>query len=230
MQKDRFEKISDNYAQLANEVWEVQGLNYQDFQKSVFDAVRENIPNFKNRSILDIGVGDGETSARFVENGCTNVVGLDLNPTMLKQSKKRFGNKIKLVHGDARDLSRFRKDDFYIIISATTIHNVPTSERLSIWSELKRLDPELIVMADKITDPNPKLHKQKYDSEIKALNLVFWDRYGLEEQAREWVKHYGVDEEERLEIEEIKANLGSKYNIEITLEMGMNKTVVCRRK
>lgn len=229
MSNDRFTKISDNYASLAHEVFKAQGLDYRKLQDSVFDAVKEDIPDFRNKAILDIGIGDGETSLKFIEAGCKNITGIDLNPTMLEQAKNRFDDKVKLIKADTRDLGQFHSGEFDIIISGTTIHNIPKTERQKVWSELLRLNPEIIALLDKIADPDPDIHKQNYDREVAALKEVY-EKHKMHEAAKEWEKHYEVDEKEKMELQEVKENLSKKYDIKLVFEMGMNKTVVCKRK
>jgi len=232
MQKDRFTKISSDYAELFYEVYSVQGLDYKKFEESVFENVKKLVPNFRNVPILDIGIGDGETSIPFLEAGCRRLVGIDLNPEMIKSAKKRlkrFGDSIKLFQMDATKMS-FKTSEFPIIISAMAIHNISKKDRIGLWKELIRLSPDIFVNAEKITDPDPMKYKTYYDNEIRAIKKVYGDKYGLHEVEKEWIKHYEDDEKERLLMSEIENNIGKEYNIEIVFEMGLGKTVVAIKK
>lgn len=228
--KDRFTKIAKNYGDLFDEVFQFMGFDYEKLEESVFKGVAENDPDFVNKTILDIGVGDGETTARFIEAGCGRITGIDLNPTMLSASRKRFGEKIKLIQEDATNLENFKPEDFSIIISGATIHNISKEERKKLWTGLLKLKPDLIVIMDKIADKDSIKHKKSYDNELEAINAIYQDKYGLKEEADAWVEHYKQDEKERLELEEIINNLEEIYSIKVVFEMGMNKAVVCRRK
>ena len=70
---DRFEKISRNYGELFSEVFEVQGMDYRRLQESIFEQVSQ-IEGYKEMPILDVGVGDGQTSQKFIEVGCQDYV------------------------------------------------------------------------------------------------------------------------------------------------------------
>jgi len=228
-QTDRFEKISDDYAVMWNQVYAAQNLSYADFQKSIYDQVSMTA-DFKNLPILDLGCGDGETLERFVNAGCEKLAGLDLNPIMLEQCEARFGNKAELVQGDVTDLSQFAPSQFPVIITGGTFHNIPREIRPKVWAEIKRLRPTLFVIGDKISDPDPDLQAEHYDSEVAAINAVFGEKYGLTEVAAEWVSHYEYDRREELFASEIEAALSDLYDIAIVFEMGMIKTISCQLK
>jgi ubiquinone/menaquinone biosynthesis C-methylase UbiE len=230
MKKDRFEKISNNYGELFAEVFAEQGLDYKKLQQSVFENVSKLKPDFRDASILDIGVGDGATSMAFVEAGCKNIIGIDLNPTMLEAARKKLGENIKLSQVDATNMDVFESKQFSIIITATMIHNIPKNERGKIWKEILRLAPEVFVSADKIVEPNPELHKLYYDNEVAAIKKVYGEKHGLLEAEKVWLDHYECDERERLEIDEINQALGDYYDIRVIYEMGMNKTIVATKK
>ena len=227
--EDRFEKISVDYGQLLTEVYKEQKLNYRALEGSVCEAV-EAAGDYHDKPVLDIGVGDGLTSAPFVEAGYSDLTGLDLNPVMLRQAKERLGDKIKLVEGNAIDLSRFAPGDFSVIVTGTSIHNIPKADRPKLWSEMLRLKPEVIVMAEKIVDPDPMRHQATYEREIAAIDLVFRQNHGLVEENQTWQDHYVYDEQERLELPEIEEALGQEYEVKVVFEMGMCKTVLCLKK
>lgn len=93
MDKDRFRDLSQDYAKYFGEVFSEQGFSYQEFQKSIFNAVVNYSPSFKTSPILDIGCGDGETLAPFVKAGCTRLTGIDLNQEMLDAAKNGLTQK-----------------------------------------------------------------------------------------------------------------------------------------
>ena len=227
--KDRFAKIARNYGQLFSEVFDVQQLDYKQLQTSIFEQV-SLLNNDKNTPVLDIGVGDGKTSEAFVNAGYANLTGLDLNPEMLEQTRAKYGDKITLVQGDATDLHAFTAGQFPIVISATTIHNIAKTDRKKFWAEILRLQPELLVLADKVTDPDPVKHQASFESEVEAIHEIFGRRHNLPEAEQVWIDHYDYDEAERMEIDEIESALGNDYDVSIVYESGMNKTVLCERK
>ena len=227
---DRFEKISTDYSELFLEVFDDQGMDYNKLQRSVFESVAQVESNFRDLPILDIGVGDGATSADFIQAGCTKLTGIDLNQEMVDATNIRFGNKMRLFKMNAIEMSLFAEGDFDIIITGAAIHNIPTVDRKKFWKELLRLNPRTFVIMDKIKDPNPEKHKADYDKEIAAIRKIYGERHNLREAEAEWVAHYEHDDEEALGLQEIIENIGNEYEVSVTFEMGLCKTVTAKRK
>lgn len=227
---DRFLKISNDYGELFSEVFAEQGMDYEKLEKSVFDKVSEIEPNFKNLSILDIGIGDGATSAPFLEAGCTKITGIDLNQEMVDATKVKFGDSVRLYKMNAVDMATFEKGDFEIIISGAAIHNIPKTERGQFWKELLRLSPKIFACAEKIKDSDIVKHEADYKSEIEAIKKVYGEKHELREAEREWLSHYEYDEREALGLNEISKNIGESYKISVVFEMGLYKTVLAIKK
>lgn len=226
---DRFKEISNNYGELFVEVFAEQGLDYKEFEKSVFENAERLQPNLQDTPVLDIGIGDGETSAFFLNAGCKKVVGIDLNPEMLKAAREKLGNLIQLVQMDATKLD-FNTNDFPVIVTGASIHNISKEDRKLFWKELLRLSPNLFVSAEKIADSDPEKHKKQYDSEVNAIKKVYGEKHGLLDAEKEWLDHYEYDERERLDMSEIFDNIGAEYDIEIAKETGMYKTIVAKKR
>jgi SAM-dependent methyltransferase len=227
---DRFENISNDYGELFSEVFAEQGLNYEQMQRSVFDNVSRLEPDLKDLPILDIGIGDGATSADFVKAGCKNMTGIDLSPKMVEVSRTRFGDTVRIARMNAVDLSAFGEGDFQIIVSGAAIHNIPTSERQKFWKELLRLRPNIFVCAEKIKDADPEKHKADYEKEIAAIKKIYGEKHDLRDAEKVWLDHYEYDEREALNVEEIVENIGEEYEVSVVSEMGLYKTVVAKRK
>lgn len=227
---DRFENLATDYSALVLEVFDEQGMDYSQLGRAVFESVEQVEPKFRDLPILDIGVGDGETSADFVQAGCTKLTGIDLNQEMIDATRIRFGDDVRLFKMNAVDMSLFTEGEFEIIVSAGTIHNIPTLERKKFWKEILRLNPRTFVFSDKIKDSNPEKHKADYDKEIAAFRKVYGERHNLKEAETEWVSHYELDDREALNLKEITENIGDAYEISVTFEMGLYKTVLAKRK
>jgi hypothetical protein len=227
---DRFLKISNDYGELFSEVFAEQGMDYEKLEKSVFDKVSEIEPHFKDLPILDIGIGDGATSAPFLEAGCTKITGIDLNQEMVDATKVKFGDSVRLFKMNAVDMGVFEKGDFEIIIAGAAIHNIPKTERGQFWKELLRLSPKIFACAEKIKDSDIVKHKADYKSEIEAIKKVYGEKHGLREAEREWLSHYEYDEREALGLDEITKNIGESYKISVVFEMGLYKTVLAIKK
>lgn len=230
MNDDRFLKISNSYGELFSEVFAEEGMEYEKLEKSVFDKVSEIEPNFKDESILDIGIGDGATSAPFFEAGCMKITGIDLNQEMVDAAKIKFGDSVRLFKMNAVDMAPFNKGDFEIIISGAAIHNIPKTERGRFWKELLRLSPKIFVCAEKIKDLDIVKHTTDYKREIEAIKKVYGERHKLKEAEEEWISHYEYDEREALCLDEISENIGENYKISVVFEMGLFKTVLAIQK
>jgi len=227
---DRFKKISNNYGELFSEVFAIQGINYEELEKSIFDTVSKVEPDFVEMPILDIGIGDGVSSKLFIDIRCTKLVGIDLNQEMIDSAKAKFGDSIRLFKMDATDMARFKEGEFEIIISGATIHNIPIIERVKFWKEILRLEPKVFITADKIKDPNATKHFNDYQREIEAIKKIYGEKYNLKEAEEEWLNHYERDEEEALDFNEISNNLREKYQVSTVFEMGLYKTILALRK
>jgi len=219
----------DDYYTVMSGVFGCQGMDYQKLEDSIFDYVSQNINDLKNQPILDIGIGDGASIKKFLEAGCEKVTGIDLNKTMLKTAKKKFGNRVRLIEANAVSMNMFRPDDFPVIISGACIHNIPRKERPAFWSEIVRLNPRLFVMIEKVMNHDEETYQIKYESQIKAFDYVLREKGGREDLAQEWIEHLKSDEPEKIDMEEIKNNLLGKYEVEIIFEMGVFKTVACKK-
>jgi ubiquinone/menaquinone biosynthesis C-methylase UbiE len=227
---DRFKKIANNFGELFTEVFKEQGMDYVQFDKSVFDGVSKVEKDFKDLSILDVGIGDGISSAEFVNAGCKKITGIDLNQEMLDATRKKYGNRIRLFKMNAINMSQFKEREFDIIITGTSIHNILKDERTKFWKEILRLKPKIFVCAEKIKDSDPKKHEADYQKEIRAISKIYGEKYNLKEAEGEWIAHYEYDDREALSLSEIKEKIGDKYDISVVFEVGLFKTVLAVRK
>jgi ubiquinone/menaquinone biosynthesis C-methylase UbiE len=223
---DRFKKISNNYGELFTEVFAEQGMDYEQLQKSVLDNVSKVEPNFRELSILDIGIGDGATSNPFLRAGCKKITGIDLNQAMIDSAKEKFGSSIRLFKMNAASMDTFKKGEFEVVIAGAAIHNIPKIERDNFWKEIIRLNPRVLVCAEKIKDSNIVKHEADYKKEVEAIRKVYGERHGLKEAEQEWISHYEYDEREALSLDEIKEKLGTSYQVSVVFEMGLYKTIL----
>ncbi len=227
--KNRFLGLLKNYGKYFYEVYQEQGLNYEDLGKTVSRVIAES---FKDKSIkiLDLGFGDGETSKFLIDNGYINITGIDIDQDILNEAKKLYGSQVKLIICDMTDLSIFKRGDFDVVISGESIHNLSKDKRKTFWKELIRLSPKACVFAEKIFDGDVEKHNISYRSELNAIYKIYKDKYNLPDVANAWVKHYEEDEKELLTVDEIYDSLGEFYFFNIAIELGLNKVVLCKLK
>jgi len=229
--KDRFENISEDYGDLFVEVYKEKGSDYLKIEKSIFDNVKRAYSNFKEVPILDIGTGDGLTIEPFVKAGCKDLTGIDLNSVMIETCKKKFGDKIKIIQGDATDMKMFKPLQFPIITCGMCIHNILKQERMKFWKEILRLNPNILCLVEKIAGDDLDNYKKDYEGELAAIEKIF-GKYGLFKENEEWKKHFIYDEQPdvKMYVSEIVENLSIKYDVKVVNEDGMYKTILCIRK
>ncbi|HLC49115.1 MAG TPA: class I SAM-dependent methyltransferase [Candidatus Andersenbacteria bacterium] len=226
---DRFQQLSYKYGDLMREVWKEIGLDYDQLELSILNAIQQTYPSYREAKILDIGVGEGDSIVLLLEDGCKHLTGIDINEAMLEAARKRLGEDVRLLKADAMHMDDFTQGMFDIVITSGSIHNIPKEERSLFWSELLRLSPTLFVCAEKIADPDPVKYQKSYKNDIEAIQNVC-GRHNLSLLAEDWAEHYRVDEREKLTVDEIMQNIGEVYVVRVFFEMGMCKTVLCIRK
>jgi ubiquinone/menaquinone biosynthesis C-methylase UbiE len=92
----------------------------------------------RNRPILDLGVGTGRT-VRALMDISENYVGVDYVPKMVATCRQRFPG-VHFVHGDARKLSQFEDNSFFLIVfSQNGICMADHAGRMAILKEAFRL-------------------------------------------------------------------------------------------
>lgn len=232
---DRFEQISNDYAELFIEVYREKGIDYRKLERTVFYSIDgmfrkdEQVHRFVKieYSVLDVGIGDGTTIEPFVSAGYHELTGYDLNPPMLEASRKKFGRHVKLIHGDACDMTQFQTGDFPFIIAGMCIHNIPKIDRVRFWKELVRLNPIVFSCIEKVHGDDKIVYDDDYRVETEAMERVFIGKYGLHKEAEEWVKHYEYDErpDVRLTVNEFVQNLSPRYQVRVIHNNGMWKTI-----
>lgn len=232
MTEDRFAKISKDYEALFTEVFDVQGLDYAKFEHSLYETViNSDIDDVQERVLLDVGCGDGATLAPFVNAEFKNLIGVDINEEMLDKARSRFGSVAKIINVNAKNIAdELFGQNISIVVTAACIHNIPKVERTIFYEQLKKLKPDLFVVAEKISDNDRNKYKQYYDSEVNALVEVFEKRHGQPELAQYWLEHYKEDEREEMTLAELESALGEEYDLSVVFELGMYKTVKAVRR
>ena len=90
------------------------------------------------RSILDIGVGGGRTTAALTAIS-DDYLGIDYEPRMLQVCKERFPTR-RFEHADARDLKNHADGSFFLVVfSCNGLGMVSHADRLAIVREVFRV-------------------------------------------------------------------------------------------
>lgn len=104
-------------------------------EKAILDHIEND---FKNKAILDVGIGTGRTT-RHLLNISKNYIGIDYSHTMVCVARQAFPG-VRLLQMDARDLSKFANGQFDLIwFSFNGIDCACHDDRLKILREIHRV-------------------------------------------------------------------------------------------
>lgn len=107
---DGYKKIRDNEVN-ANNLFEIP-------------ALFSMMPDLTGKSVLDLGCGFGEHCKRFISEGATKVVGIDISEKMLEIAKKEnSSDKITYINIPMEDIGQL-PGKFDIVISSLAFHYV----------------------------------------------------------------------------------------------------------
>ncbi len=91
-----------------------------------------------NKHILDIGCGSGRTTA-ILKNLSSGYIGIDYSLDMIESCRKRFED-VHFIHGDVREMSEFRDDEFdFIMFSFNGLDSINHEDRLQGLREIHRV-------------------------------------------------------------------------------------------
>ena len=113
----------EKYAQMSRSV---QGLD----GAGEWYALKQLLPDFNGRRVLDLGCGYGWHCMYAVQNGAASVLGIDISEKMLETAQcKNADSRITYCRAAMEDLN-FEKESFDIVISSLAFHYVKDFEPL----------------------------------------------------------------------------------------------------
>jgi SAM-dependent methyltransferase len=104
-------------------------------ERAALESVR---PDATDQPILDLGVGAGRTIPLVLPIS-RDYVGLDYTAELVRACRDKYPD-VRVVHGDARDLSRFADESFQLVMfSFNGIDAVCPPDRVVILREIRRV-------------------------------------------------------------------------------------------
>lgn len=92
--------------------------------------LKKLLPDFNNKTVLDLGAGFGWHSLYAVENGAKRVVAVDISKNMIKIAKeKNYSPVIEYVCEPIEDF-KYEKNAFDIVISSLTFHYIKSLDNV----------------------------------------------------------------------------------------------------
>ncbi len=104
--------------------------------KKSFDFVG----NVKNKRILDIGCSFGWFEKYVVENGCKEIIGIDIDKTDLSYVNNQIKDeKAQFLKASVLDLSIFKKSHFDIVVMWEVLEHLPKNTENKAFQEINRV-------------------------------------------------------------------------------------------
>jgi len=93
-------------------------------------ALKQILPDFEGKRVLDLGCGYGWHCRYAAENGAVSVVGIDLSTRMLEKAQSLTTDPRIRYHKAAMEDLAFRPGSFDVVLSSLAIHYILDFDRL----------------------------------------------------------------------------------------------------
>lgn len=137
---DNFDGFASKYREThTNNIEHLSGADSNYFSEHKVIEVGKCEKNYRNKVILDLGCGDGNSAPYFIKHILPNkYYGIDISHDCIEVAKK---NKLKRCHFQTYDGERipFDADTFDIVFIANVLHHVDSSCHKQIISECYRV-------------------------------------------------------------------------------------------
>ena len=126
--REYYSKRAKDYDRQKSRTWR----STQGFAAEITDELTKGLAGFKNRLVLEVGVGSGRNALPLLANIRPQFVGLDLSLEMLRQAKtkaEQFKKNLTLIQADAEHLP-FTRSVFDAIVCMSTMHYFSSTEKI----------------------------------------------------------------------------------------------------
>jgi ubiquinone/menaquinone biosynthesis C-methylase UbiE len=123
-----YSKRSKDYDRQKSRTWK----SSQGFGNEVFDELLTALEGFRNRLVLEVGVGSGRNALPLLEKAKPRLVGLDLSKEMLKHARTKmssFKDCLDLILADGEHLP-FMNHAFDALICMSVMHYFASQRRI----------------------------------------------------------------------------------------------------
>jgi SAM-dependent methyltransferase len=105
-------------------------------------AILNKYPDISNQTVaLDVGAGTGAYMSAFIQNGITNVTGIESSADMIAQARKTHADlNLNIVKGDPTVVSSFKPESFTLVSMLNfEVYYIPNTEQLftNVYAWLK---------------------------------------------------------------------------------------------
>ena len=115
----------ENYVNLRNDKDNISANEIVEMP-----AIYKELPDLKDKRVLDLGCGAGNNCIKAIELGANYVLGTDISKNMIELAKKTNANKkIKYNKIGIEDISKIN-EKFALVISSLAFHYVEDYEKL----------------------------------------------------------------------------------------------------
>jgi len=142
-------------------------------QRNNWVAKYSNILQGCNSPILELGCGQGNTTAFLVDYG-REIIATDISTVAIKHTKKSYGNKTKIttMQVDLENKLPFSENSFQVIVADLCLHYFTTEVTTKIMNEIKRvLKPNGYLIARVNSSKDEYAQKGKYEIEPNYIML-----------------------------------------------------------
>lgn len=137
------------------------GYYYDGRWKSVAEKLIEYYGLADGMSVLDVGCGKAHLLLEMKKllPGLA-VKGIDISEYAIKHTEKEIEPYLKL--GDARELGRYADDEFDLVISLNTLHNLYIYELFPALREIERISKKAYIVVE------------SYRNDEEEVNMLYW--------------------------------------------------------
>ncbi|MFW9925774.1 MAG: class I SAM-dependent methyltransferase [Candidatus Thorarchaeota archaeon] len=164
---DAWAENYDYWVKIGSDSFPFQGYN------EVLSRIVELTDPKPDSRVLDVGIGTGNLSQRFIECGC-EIWGIDYSSRMLEEAKKKVPDAHLLKTDVESEWPSVLRKGFDHIVSAYTLHHLTIDRKIAV---IKRLADELLMENGSIVVGDISFPSSSARAEARKKLASVWDEY-----------------------------------------------------